>query len=121
MAKDEYTKKEKAKPVEDVEKEDVTDDMVVKPPTTLKPLSSSRSPLLPPPTGDITIARRKRSSWWYLLPIFLEVIGGVIAYFVLRTDDHRLARNCLWLGIILSAIHWSFAILALVLFDFSII
>ena len=46
----------------------------------------------------------KRSRWWFLLPIFFDIVGGVIAYFVLREDDKRLAKNCFWLGIILSVI-----------------
>lgn len=40
-----------------------------------------------------------RSRWWYLLPIFFKVIGGIIAYFVLRDDDPKKAKNCLFLGI----------------------
>ena len=51
---------------------------------------------------------RKRSNLWFLLPILLNVIGGVIAYFIIKDDDPRKAKNCLWLGIILTAI--SFAI-----------
>ena len=47
---------------------------------------------------------KTRSRWWYLLPIFFEVIGGVIAYFVLKEDDKKLAKNCLLLGIILTVI-----------------
>lgn len=33
-----------------------------------------------------------------------NVIGGVIAFFVIREDDPRKARNCLYLGIILCII-----------------
>ncbi len=47
---------------------------------------------------------RVRSRWWYLLPIFFNIIGGVIAYFILRNDDPKKAKNCLWLGIVLVAI-----------------
>ena len=47
---------------------------------------------------------RQRSNWWYLLPIFLGIIGGVIAYFALRNDDREKAKNCLFLGIILGVI-----------------
>ena len=46
---------------------------------------------------------KRRSRLWYLLPIFLHIIGGLIAYFVLRGSDHTIAKNSLWLGIILSA------------------
>ena len=47
---------------------------------------------------------RKRSNWWYLLPIFLGVIGGIIAYFALRRDDREKAKKCMYLGLILSAV-----------------
>ena len=47
---------------------------------------------------------RIRSRWWYLLPIFFKVIGGVIAYFILRDDDPKKAKNCLLLGIALTTI-----------------
>ena len=46
---------------------------------------------------------RQRSKFWYILPIFLSIIGGVIAYFAIRQDDPSKAKNCLWLGIILFA------------------
>ena len=47
---------------------------------------------------------RQRSNWWYLLPIFLGIIGGIIAYFALRNDDREKAKKCLYLGLILGAI-----------------
>ena len=47
---------------------------------------------------------KERSNWWYLVPIFLGLIGGIIAYFALRNDDRRKAKNCLFLGIILGVI-----------------
>lgn len=47
---------------------------------------------------------KSRSSIWFLLPIFFNIIGGVIAYFVIKEDDPRKAKNCLYLGIILAAI-----------------
>ena len=47
---------------------------------------------------------RRRSNFWFLLPIFLGLIGGIIAYFVLRQDDPIKARNCLYLGIALAII-----------------
>ncbi len=47
---------------------------------------------------------RTRSNFWFLLPIFLGLIGGIIAYFVLRQDDPRKAKNCLYLGIVLAII-----------------
>lgn len=47
---------------------------------------------------------KRRSNLWFLLPIFLGLIGGIIAYFVLRNDDPKKAKNCLFLSIILAAI-----------------
>jgi len=47
---------------------------------------------------------RPRSNLWFLLPIFLSLIGGIVAYFILRHDDPKKAKNCLYLGIILQAI-----------------
>ena len=44
---------------------------------------------------------RQRSNWWYLLPIFLGIIGAIIAYFALRNDDRKKAKKCLYLGLIL--------------------
>ena len=52
---------------------------------------------------------KTRSKWWFLLPILFHIIGGVIVYFVIRDDDSKLAKNCLWLGIIISAIEISLA------------
>ena len=54
---------------------------------------------------------RQRSNWWYLLPIFLGIIGGIIAYFALRNDDRQKAKKCLYLGLILGAIGIFFQIL----------
>ncbi len=34
----------------------------------------------------------------------MGLIGGIIAYFVLRKDDPAKAKNCLYLGIVLAAI-----------------
>ena len=53
---------------------------------------------------------KRRSRLWYLLPIFLHVIGGLIAYFALRGSDHAIAKNSLWLGIILSAVATTLAL-----------
>ena len=44
---------------------------------------------------------KRRSNAWFLLPIFFGIIGGIIAFFILRQDDPRKARNCLYLGIAL--------------------
>ena len=46
----------------------------------------------------------KRSNCWYLVPIFLGIIGGIIAYFALRKDDRKKAKKCLYVGLIKEAI-----------------
>jgi hypothetical protein len=45
-----------------------------------------------------------RSRAWYLLPIFFNIIGGLIAYLVLRHDDPGKAKICLYLGITLTGV-----------------
>ena len=47
---------------------------------------------------------RRRSTLWFLLPIVFNILGGIIAYFVIREDDPKKARNCLLLGISIAAI-----------------
>jgi signal peptidase I len=46
----------------------------------------------------------KRNPLWYVLPLFLNVVGGVIAYFIIRKDDPQKARNCLLFGVLLFVI-----------------
>jgi len=47
---------------------------------------------------------KKRSNWWFLLPLLIGLIGGIIAFFVLKRDDPRKAKNCLYIGIVLFGI-----------------
>jgi hypothetical protein len=47
---------------------------------------------------------KRRSSFWFLLPVIFNVAGGIIAFFVIREDDPKKAKNCLYLGFILAAI-----------------
>ena len=42
---------------------------------------------------------KTRSNAWFLLPIFFGIIGGIIAFFMIRQDDPQKAKNCLYLGI----------------------
>ena len=49
---------------------------------------------------------RKRSWVWFLLPVFVQIIGGIIAYYALKPDEPRMAKDCLYIGIVLSAIHF---------------
>ena len=47
---------------------------------------------------------KRRSNWWYLLPIFLGIIGGIIAYFAIRKDDLPKAKKCICLSLIFLAV-----------------
>jgi len=47
---------------------------------------------------------KSRSNMWYLLPIFVGLIGGIIAYWILRHDDPKKAKKCLYVGITLAII-----------------
>lgn len=49
-------------------------------------------------------APKIKSKWWYILPIFLRVIGGVVAWLALKSYDRKLAKNCLILGVSLGVI-----------------
>ena len=48
---------------------------------------------------------RKRSWVWFLLPVFIQVIGGIIAYYALRPDEPRMAKDCLYIGITLTTLN----------------
>ena len=54
---------------------------------------------------------KPRSNAWYLLPIFVGIIGGIIAFFILRRDDPPKARNCLYIGLVMMSIGIIFNIL----------
>ncbi len=47
----------------------------------------------------MTYPEKQRSNAWFLLPVFFGMIGGIIAFFILRHDDPRKARNCLYIGV----------------------
>jgi len=48
--------------------------------------------------------QKSRRNTWFLLPILFGMIGGIIAYIVIRKDDPRKAKNCLYVGIIMMVI-----------------
>ncbi len=45
-----------------------------------------------------TTIYKKRSVAWFLLPIFLGIIGGVIAFLIIRKDDPMKGAYCLIIG-----------------------
>lgn len=47
---------------------------------------------------------KSRSQLWYLLPVFVGLIGGIIAYWILRRSDPKKAKKCLYLGIVLAIV-----------------
>jgi len=53
---------------------------------------------------------KKRSVFWYILPAIFSIVGGVIAYYILKNDDPSKAKNCLWLGIVLIAFYLAYYI-----------
>ena len=63
------------------------------------------------------VVTRTRSDLWYILPIFGGIIGGIISWFAIRYDDPRKARNCLLLGIVLTAIPIILMIIPLLIFS----
>ncbi len=63
---------------------------------------------------------RKRSWVWFLLPVFVQVIGGIIAYYSLRPDEPRMAKDCLYIGITLTALNFgAFVVLFAIGFTFD--
>lgn len=46
-------------------------------------------------------ANRYRSRFWYVLPLLLNLPGGLVAFFAIRHDDLDKAKNCLLLGTLL--------------------
>ena len=61
--------------------------------------------------------RRSRSDLWYVLPIFGGIVGGLISWFAIKYDEPKKARNCLFLGIILTAIPIIMMIVFFILFS----
>ena len=42
----------------------------------------------------------KRSEWWYLLPLLFGLLGGLVAYFVVKEDNRRMANLCVAIGLV---------------------
>jgi len=58
---------------------------------------------------------RKRSWIWFLLPVFVQIIGGIIAYYAIRPDEPRMAKDCLYIGITLSALNFGVFLLMMII------
>lgn len=48
--------------------------------------------------------QKPKSVFWYLLPVCFQIIGGVIAFLILRKSDPKKAKTCLIIGGVLLAI-----------------
>ena len=78
-----------------------------RPPTPLRPPASTlNAPRRAAPVQDDGrgIGRPPRSNWWFALPILFSIFGGLVAYFAIRNDDRPKARNCLYLGLAMTAL-----------------
>ncbi len=62
-------------------------------------------------------SKKKRSVIWYSLPVILSIIGGVIAFFILKHDDESKAKNCLWLGICLFVFYIAYYLIFSLMID----
>ena len=51
-----------------------------------------------------TFTYKKRSDLWYILPILTGIIGGLIAYMVIKNDEPLKAKYCLIIGGVLVVI-----------------
>ena len=66
-----------------------------------------------------SIIPKTRRKTWYLLPIFLNIVEGIIAYFVIRNDDPKKAKRCLIVGASIFAINIVFG-LGVLFLDYQI-
>lgn len=62
--------------------------------------------------------RRTRSPAWYVLPVLLGIVGGVVAYLVLRHDDPGKGKKCLLVGIGLTLVFLGLKFLGVMLPEF---
>ena len=53
----------------------------------------------------------KPSAAWWLLPIFLSLLGGLIAWLGVKDRDPRMAKNCLILGIVFTVAPFAISLL----------
>lgn len=47
---------------------------------------------------------KKRSGAWYLLPIFIGIIGGIIAFVVIKNNDPLKGKYCLIIGAVFTIV-----------------
>ena len=44
------------------------------------------------------------SEWWWLLPILLNILGGILMFIALRKENYDIAKKGLIMGFIITAI-----------------
>ena len=49
-------------------------------------------------------SRKSVSGWWWLLPIFLNILGGILMFIALRRENYDIAKKGLFMGFIITAI-----------------
>ena len=69
--------------------------------TTIDQGYSNPQPAYNNSQGNVPYGGKPSAAWW-LLPIFIGLIGGVIAWACLKDRDPGMAKNCLILSIILT-------------------
>ena len=47
---------------------------------------------------------RPSNRLWYVVPVLFGILGGIATWFFLRRNDPILAKNCLLVGVISSAV-----------------
>lgn len=48
------------------------------------------------------------SDVWYLVPLFLGLLGGVLAYYAIKDDDREKVTNMIYLGVASTILGWLF-------------
>ncbi len=49
----------------------------------------------------MSYTKKPKSDLWFLLPIFVGLLGGVVAFLILRKDNPEKAKNAIYLALVL--------------------
>ena len=49
-------------------------------------------------------SRKSVSGWWWLLPIFLNILGGIMMFIALRRENYDIAKKGLIMGFIITVL-----------------
>lgn len=64
-------------------------------------------------------SKREPTKQWYLFPLIFGIFGGVTAWALLRESNHKMATNCLLIGIGISIFHLVLVLIAVATSDSS--